>query len=143
VVNRHTAFASAATLAVAAGITLGLWKLGGRGRQRDISADLRRSQDLQNIATAIDSWYRFGEKKLPPDLAALRPYNSRLSLTDPVTNAPYEYRPTGGTQYELCAIFSLDNTAEQSIQPQFGRFYSHPAGKQCFPGNAVRADLYR
>jgi hypothetical protein len=143
VVNRHTAFASAATLAVAAGITLGLWKLGGRGRQRDISADLRRSQDLQNIANAIDSWYRFGERKLPPDLAALRPSNARLSLSDPVTNSPYEYRPTGGTQFELCATFSLDSTAEPSIQPQFARFYSHPAGKQCFPGDAAQASLYR
>jgi hypothetical protein len=136
-------FAGAATLLVAAGITLGLWKLGGRGRQRDISADLRRSQDLQNIANAIDSWYRFGERKLPPDLAALRPYNSRLSFSDPVTNSPYQYRPAGDTQYELCATFSLDSTAEQAIQPQLGRFYSHPAGNQCFPGNAARTDLYR
>ena len=141
--NRHGVFASAATVAVVAGITLGLWKLGGRGRQRDISADLRRSQDLQNIANAIDSWYRLGDRKLPPDLDVLRSSNSRLSLRDPVTNSSYEYRPTGDTQYELCAVFSLDSSAEQSIQPQFGRFYSHPAGKQCFPGIRERTNVYR
>jgi hypothetical protein len=141
--NRHWVFASVATVAVVAGITLGLWKLGGRGRQRDISADLRRSQDLQSIANAIDSWYGFGDRKLPPDLEVLRSSNSRLSLRDPVTNSSYQYRPTGDTQYELCAVFSLDSTAEQSIQPQFGRFYSHSSGKQCFPGNAARTNLYR
>lgn len=141
--NRHCVFAFAATLAVAAGITLGLMKLGGRARQRDISADQRRSQDLQNIATAIDSRYRFGERKLPPDLAALRSYDARFSLRDPVTNSPYEYRPTGDTQYELCAIFALDSTAETSFQPQFGRFNSHSAGKQCFSNDAVRSGLYR
>lgn len=141
--NRHWVFAWAATVAVVAGITLGLWKLGGRGRQRDISADLRRSQDLQNIANAIDSWYRLGDRKLPPALDVLRSSNSRLSLRDPVTNSSYEYRPAGDTRYELCAVFSLDSRDEQSIQPQFGRFYSHPAGKQCFPGNAERTNLYR
>jgi hypothetical protein len=141
-VNRHQVFASVATLAVAAGITLGLMKLGGRGRQRDISADQRRSQDLQNIANAIGGWYG-NERKLPPDLSAIRQYNSGLSLRDPITSVPYEYRSTGGTQYELCATFALDSAAEASIQSQFGRFYSHPAGKLCFPGNAVRADVYR
>jgi len=142
-VNRHAAFASAATLAVAAGITLGLLTLGGRGRQRDISADQRRSQDLQNIANAIGARYRFGERRLPPDLGSLRTYDARLSLLDPVTNSPYEYRPKGDTQYELCAIFALDSTTEPSTQPQFGRFYSHPAGKKCFPGDAAQAGLYR
>lgn len=139
--NKHQVFASAATLAVAAGITLGLIQLGGRGRQRDISVDQRRSQDLGNIANAIDSWYAT-ERKLPPDLGALRRYNSGLSLQDPITGAPYEYRSTGDTQYELCASFALDSTAEPA-QPQFMRFYSHSAGKQCFPGNAVPAGLYR
>jgi hypothetical protein len=140
-VNRHQVFASAAVLAVASGITLGLWRLGGRGRQRDISADQRRSQDLGNIATAIGGWY-ITERKLPPDLGAIRRYNSGLSLRDPITGAPYEYRSTGDTQYELCASFALDSTSEPA-QPEFMRFHSHPAGKQCFPGNAVRGGLYR
>lgn len=139
--NRHQVFALAALLAVVAGIALGMWKLGGRGKQRDISADQRRSQDLQNIGNAVDSWYRFGERKLPRDLDALRPYNSRLSLRDPVTGVPYEYRSTGDTQYELCATFALDSPTE-TIQPNFMRFYSHAAGRQCFPGS-VRANLYR
>ena len=141
--NRHRAFALVATVAVAAGVMLGLLKLGGRGRQREIGADLRRSQDLQNIANAIDSWYRLGDRKLPPGLEAFRRYNSQLSFRDPLTASPYEYRPTGATQYELCAIFALDSSAEPSVQPQFGRFYSHSAGRQCFSSNAPGTSPYR
>jgi hypothetical protein len=140
-VNRHRVFASAATLAVVTGITLGVWKLGGRGRQRDINADQRRSQDLQNVVTVIDGWFAT-ERKLPQDLGAIRTFNSGLSLRDPITGVPYEYRTTGNTQYEVCATFALDGTAEPS-QPQFMRFYSHSAGRQCFPINAARAGLYR
>lgn len=99
-VNRHWVFASAAALAVVAAIALGLWSLGGPGRQREIGSDERRAQDLQNIANAINGFYAT-EKKLPQDLEAIRRYYTGWSVRDPITGTPYEYRSTGETQYEL------------------------------------------
>jgi hypothetical protein len=135
-------FGSAATMAVAAGIGLGLWSLGGRGRQREISADQRRSTDLSAITYAIQQWYNT-EKNLPADLDAARRYSPGLNLRDPITNAPYEYRSLGDTQYELCATFALDGGADPSFRLQHATFGSHRAGKQCFDLDARRTSGYR
>ena len=51
--SRHGVFGVAATVAVATGIAMGFWSLGGPHRQRDLRADERRSEDLHRISVAI------------------------------------------------------------------------------------------
>jgi hypothetical protein len=135
-VNRHVAFGVAATIAVAIGLALGFWSLGGRGRQRAIGADQRRSEHLARIAAAIDAWY-LRRRELPAALSDLRGYDPRIVLYDPVTGSPYEYKPAGSA-YELCATFAFEGAGGITGAPRDLRFYSHTAGRQCFPVEAPR-----
>jgi hypothetical protein len=66
------------------------------------------------------------QHKLPEHLDAL----VDVPLADPITRLPYEYRPTSGTEYELCAIFAA--TSEEGDGTSRARGWSHPAGKHCF-----------
>jgi hypothetical protein len=130
-VNRHSAFAAAATIAVLAGVVLGFRSLGGPGRQREISADEKRSADLLNLANAVNRWY-FAEKRLPSDVNLLRAQEPALSIEDPITHMPYEYRPAAETSYQLCATFAVDSAASWVSPGQSRRFALHPAGRHCF-----------
>jgi hypothetical protein len=135
--NRHRAFGAAATLAVLVALLLGFLNLGGRGRQRDLRSDEERSRDLHRIASAIKRWYA-KDRKLPPDLNAISEDRPGLHVRDPVTQAAYEYKPTGDTQYELCATFAA-NVTNASLGPYpVSRFNSHAAGRQCFNLDAVQ-----
>ena len=59
----------------------------------------------------------------------------QVSITDPVTHAPYGCEAGAGTAYELCATFELATTARDLRR---GRPFSrHEAGRHCFP---LRAD---
>ena len=53
-----------------------------------------------------------------------------LSLLDPQSSEPYEYRVTGEKSYELCATF----TAER--KKTYDLFWNHPAGKHDYSFNA-------
>jgi hypothetical protein len=98
--------------------------------------------DLSRISFAIEQWFD-REKKLPPDLVAAQRYVPGLSLRDPITNAPYEYKAASDTQYEICATFALDGAADPAHRLGNAIFGSHSAGKQCFPLDAVRRSSYR
>ncbi len=139
--NRHQAFGSAATLGVVVAIALGFWNLGGHGRQRDISADQKRSEDLGRISMDINQWYA-RQKKLPADLNALTTYDPGLRLGDPLTEVAYEYKLAGDTEYQLCATFALDGAHEPANRFRRPMFHFHKAGRQCFNVDAVRMNLY-
>jgi hypothetical protein len=139
-VNRDRVFGWAATVAVAAGIALGLWQLGSPGSQREISLDQRRSRDLGRIASAIDRWYG-REKKLPADLNSLRLFDPGLSVRDPLTSDAYEYRPGGNSIYQLCASFALASSGDDEDRLPAHRFNAHAAGRQCFDLDAARSNV--
>lgn len=71
-------------------------------------------------------------KVLPKDLetiAAAAQYQ-KLRIADPETSVPYAYK-AHGTEYELCATFSLPRDLGYDI------FWNHPAGEHCFEFDAL------
>lgn len=138
--NRHVVFGWAATLAVAAGISLGFWSTGGRGRQRDITADERRGEDLAHIANDVQQWYII-EKEVPRNLDVLRRIDPGVNLHDPLTSVLYEYKFLGGMKYQLCATFTFDTT-NRGANGAGTVFGYHTAGRQCFDLDASRGYPY-
>ncbi len=145
-------FVGIVVLMVAAVIATGLYVAGSPERVRDIRLDETRSNDLQQIASAVDSAYD-RDGALPPTLDALKAACRQdcyvPSLVDPKTRAQYEYRATGATTYELCATFDdVTQKTDQYGNPRpaetvpampYGKPYpgyrdwTHGAGRQCFP----------
>ncbi|MDH5823963.1 hypothetical protein QFW77_13345 [Luteimonas sp. RD2P54] len=130
------ALAIAATAAVAATVIAAILAMGGPAAQREAKLDVRRIDDLQRIAQLLDSHVRH-QGALPADLQVLaaRP-GTRLALTDPA-GARYQYQPTGGRGYRLCAEFATDTAS--TPEAWRGEEWSHGAGRQCFERTAAAA----
>ncbi len=139
--DRHTGFAVAATAAVIVAIALGFWNIGSPGNQREISADQRRSEDLQRVANALNYHYSLKNHTLPASLSEVQPVGPDLRLTDPLTKAPYEYRASGGSEYQVCSNFSTDTTNDDNLPARSSAplFSKHPRGRQCFTLDASLA----
>jgi hypothetical protein len=123
--------AAMALVAVLVVLALGFHRLGPRANQRAIRADERRIEDLRSIAQAV---YYLNRRQLPmPTTLAELPQSARMSLDDPVTNAPYGYHPKSGTAYELCATFATNGNApdESGLDPH-SSFWTHPKGVHCY-----------
>jgi len=113
--------------AVAAAVLM----VGGPQAERERALDDRRADDLQGLSTWTDYYYQ-QHKALPPGLAALATDRGGLALSvrDPETGVPYEYRVIGGRQYELCATFARASGEGRPLTA--ANFWAHPAGHQCF-----------
>jgi hypothetical protein len=118
--KRGIGFGAAAAAVVIAAFCVGLGVVGPPSEQRHIEADRTRARDLRTIAYAVKNSYS-QSAKIPGTLTGL---NIRR-LTDPETNAAYEYRPTAGTSFEVCATFNANLTSEAA-------FWNHTAGRNCF-----------
>jgi hypothetical protein len=127
------AFVAISIVSVLAAIATGFWLLGSPGQQRQISLDNKRLEDLSSIASAISGQYTTPgsdqAKPLPENLPAVLPAPG--SLTDPVSNQPYEYRRLTDSTYELCATFATDSS-EQDDSMWLAQSWPHPAGRHCF-----------
>lgn len=129
------------TLLVLAAVVVGLFLAGSPGTQRNRQFDAQRVGHLEQISYAIDSYFEV-HRALPPTLAELTENNVYLTadVLDPITRASYEYRATGASAYELCAIFAIANDPEDKglvSSPRhpydpYSRKWSHPAGRYCF-----------
>jgi len=116
-------------------LAIGFHRLGPRGYQRAFMADERRIEDLRAIAEAV--YYR-RQAPMPATLAEL-PQSARISLNDPVTNAPYEYHPKSGAAYELCATFATESGAPgEANRPLHDKFWSHSKGRYCYQQDASK-----
>jgi hypothetical protein len=123
-------FAIVATVAVLWGIGAGFWVLGTPGRQRLISADRQRLQDLNQIAQELH-WRAEAQDNY--ELPASLPDDDLQQ--DPLTGQPYEYIRLTETTYQLCAEFATDSSTYplQNRQPNRDRAkWSHPQGRHCF-----------
>ncbi len=149
--DRLTAtFLVLALIAVIAAVAFGFVKLGSPAHQRDVQADTKRVNDLSAIAQNIYNYMNPGPTKigitspeiprLPATLDALPLYGQ--SYKDPVTGAPYEYKPQGGNGYQLCATFSLVAAEDETNQNYYYGpriFAVHPAGYYCFSLDASKS----
>jgi hypothetical protein len=117
-------------------VVLGFWHIGGPGRQRNERADERRVQDLYAIAIRIrgrwDVSRAQGTQNLPEHLDEL----PGVVTSDPVTRQSYVYQVEQGSQYRLCATFSLPSTPDQTGSR--AGIWTHPAGEHCFQLDASR-----
>ena len=136
--SRDLLFAAGAIVAVVLVVATGFYHMGPREKQRAVQADTRRVEDLRSIAQQIG--YR-QTPRLPETLADLAPSRA-ARLKDPLTNAPYEYRPRSGTAYELCATFATDSAAGEEGLGQRPDFWSHPKGRHCYQLDASQARPY-
>lgn len=120
----------AAVVVAIATIAAAITVMGTPGEQRLARIDDRRVDDLETLDYAIRA---FAEKRgtLPPDLATIaREPGRQLPLKDPESSAPYEYRATATSAYQLCAVFNTD-TAQALSVPVRGA-WAHGIGRTCF-----------
>ena len=130
-----------AIVIVVATMGYSIYLVGTPGQQRDVRLDERRVDDLRNIPENIDIYLKINEE-MPAGLEDLiGPRFYVQSIDDPETGVPYEYRVIEGANYELCAVFSTDDS-ERSSRPRgsgpTARYYSdrvwdHGIGRSCFP----------
>ncbi|MBM3789746.1 MAG: hypothetical protein FJW35_05280 [Acidobacteria bacterium] len=144
--RRDALFVAAACLVVAAAVAAGFWMLGSPARQRELSADRQRVDDLKAIARELHRRWELDshgkDRRLPASLDELvAPGGQRLDwLSDPVTGAPYGYQARPDGTYELCAVFATDS-AEMDPRPdarQGRSFWRHRRGRHCFVLDASR-----
>jgi hypothetical protein len=138
-VSRHAAIGAGAALVVAAALAGGLVLTGSPAEARLERLDARRIGDLQRISRLVDAYWR-GHGRLPGSLGEIGPEPGAAGR-DPVTGQPYEFRATGETRYELCAIFARRSAAERSeVEPEF---WAHGEGRTCFPMEVRRIAFAR
>lgn len=125
-------------LIVTAAVT-GLFMLGPPSAERDRKLDTMRVADLREAARAVDRYWATRDT-LPPSLEALsKERGISLTLLDPETGHPYQYRVLEGNAYELCATFSRDDSEDNraTLGPEIGSdryppFWSHGVGRHCY-----------
>jgi len=125
-------------------VIVGFPIMGSPFTQREYRFDDQRINDINIIQSQVVNYWRYKEV-LPQNLNELAdPISGYRASSDPQTNNPYEYQPTGKTSFELCAEFSQksrpDNsgasypmyvTPEKFIDTTFDN-WKHDAGRQCF-----------
>ena len=134
--SREQVAGTAVTVAVTAAVIAGIYLLGSPSEERARRLDDRRVQDLSGISQAIDVyWTR--QSSLPSSLDQLRSdTGANVTVSDPATNARYEFRPIEDDRYELCAIFEGESRGSDREGP--AGFWSHRAGRQCFQRETVK-----
>jgi len=125
-------------LVVTAAVT-GLFLLGPPREERDRTLDTMRVSDLREAARAVDRYWATKDT-LPPSLEALsKERGISLTVLDPETGQPYQYRVLEANAYELCADFSRDDSEDKRAtlsseigSDQYPPFWSHRAGRHCY-----------
>ena len=126
----RTIFAGAAVAVVVVSVAVGIILLGPRTEERMLRLDSRRVDDLERIMKKTDIYWS-QHNKLPDSLDDLSSeLGMQISIRDPMTGQPYEYRIIGEKQYELCVWFERDSVIESTRTSTI--FWSHGAGRQCF-----------
>lgn len=133
---RDRVYLSVAIVVVVAAIVLGFTATGTPSQQRELSMDDKRVNDLTDLSYRIaESWssssQQAADRRLPKSLDDLPAYVPKSDKLDPETNTPFEYRPDGGSKYELCATFSAPSESTDSQ-------WAHSAGHHCFLLDATK-----
>lgn len=123
-------FAIAASAVVLLAIVAGLVVIGSPSEVRAQRLDEQRVRNLQAIASAIERHRRTNDT-VPASLVTLRQSEQQVALPieDPESRELYDYRATGASSYELCALFDTVLNANDGRIPAF---WSHSAGRHCF-----------
>jgi hypothetical protein len=131
--RRDRTFFAAAALAVVAALVFGFFDIGSPGYARSVANDVRRVDDVRDIANRIHGLRNNAAPRssftLPRSLSGVPALPAEV---DPVTHRPYAYRTMGPTLYELCATFETEDRGSDVFP------FGHPAGRYCFTLDAAR-----
>jgi Domain of unknown function (DUF5671) len=130
--SRDFWMAALSAAAVTLMVVLGFARIGAPSTQRIIRADEKRVEDLYQLSMQINTRWNSNLHKLPQHLDEL----AGVALADPITREGYEYHPKGGSQYELCAVFSAASTGDKEMNVP--NAWVHPMGRHCFSLDAAR-----
>jgi hypothetical protein len=133
--SRDRIMAALSASVVALILILGFLQLGPPRSQRDYRADEKRVQELYQLSSEIQNYWRTHASQLPPTINALP--GTHL---DPVTHAQYEYQHGQGSQFTLCATFSRDTPSRENSNDSDP--WNHSAGRHCFPMDATAQLTY-
>jgi hypothetical protein len=137
----------AALAAVVVVIVAAFFISGSPFAARTEKIDERRVSDLQQIQNQIVYGYWQPKSVLPNSLGDLKSDISGFEApTDPETGAPYEYRRTSSTTFELCATFSAPSPKDADRYsyypgPLGNENWMHGAGRTCF-ARTIDPELY-
>jgi hypothetical protein len=131
--SRDATMALVGAAAILVMVILGFLNLGTPQKQRALRADGKRVQDLYQLSNQVNAHWNSSSHKLPEHLDEL----SGVLLADPITRVAYGYHVKEGSQYELCATFSMENRGKDEISLRSQ--WSHPPGNHCFALDAAKA----
>ncbi|MDB5224380.1 MAG: hypothetical protein JWO43_2 [Candidatus Adlerbacteria bacterium] len=130
-------------------VVAGFFILGTPQQARQYRTDAQRVSDLQMIQGQIVSYWQ-SKEQLPPSLTSLADSVGYFTVpTDPETDASYEYRATGGTNFELCATFVAPSRDVGGMVPSYAypsdiaapEKWQHSTGQTCFT-RSIDPDIY-
>lgn len=131
--TRDGRMALVSTVVVIVMAILGFSYTGAPRRQRALRADQKRVQDLYQLSAQINVRWNSNGHKLPQHLDEL----SGVVLADPITRIAYEYHLKDGSQYELCATFSMESPRDNAAAARPST-WTHSAGQHCFSLDAAQ-----
>ncbi|MCR4331022.1 MAG: DUF5671 domain-containing protein [Patescibacteria group bacterium] len=109
-------------------IAIGFLVMGSPYTQREKRFDAERVAHLQSIQYQI-VYYWQSKEELPTTLDDLKdPISGFILPVDPATNTSYEYIPTGGLSFQLCATFSRETPEGAGLQGYESEVYPHKSG---------------
>ena len=129
--SRDKLMAGLSSAIVAIMVVLGFSQSGPPRVQRELRADSQRVSQLYQLSNAIRNYWASHSSELPTGIDRL----PGMAFTDPITHAPYEYRPMRASQYELCANFA--RSSEHQVSETGPNPWVHLAGHQCFSMDAT------
>ncbi len=115
----------AAVVAIAAVTIGGFFVSGAPAAERARRLDMRRTNDLQIISSAVEVYFQ-RHNRLPSSVEELPRQEGVMAATAPSPGETYEYHVTGERSYEVCATFQ-DGSSQ--LTPDV---WSHEPGRQCF-----------
>lgn len=125
-------FALTALLVAGAALLAGLLALGTPAHEREVKWDHLRAERLGGLNEALANYYVL-HHKLPGRLSVLQSKVEKLDdYKDPQTQRPFQYQIINSVQYRLCAEFGTDTRHDRFAQGE-PLFFTHPAGRYCFP----------
>ena len=126
-------------LSVVGAVVYAFFLMGSPIKQRALQLDRTRISDLQQISSAINTYWEVNET-LPESFGDIQAQQFIYirSVKDPKTGEEYEYRTLTQDTFELCAVFELDSK-EQDVRirvPFSEEQWQHGAGRVCFERTA-------
>jgi hypothetical protein len=122
-------FAIGSSVAVLVVFLIGFGVAGTPGQNRLIQADVTRVRSLQQLERSIHA-----TAAVPMSLNKLV-QDGRVTdaqTKDPVTRQQFEFRALGGTNYQLCAVFSRATEEEGPYEVYSSAFWRHGSGRTCY-----------